>query len=251
MLIARLNQLTLLVAGLLVAVIGGGLAALLTDTVTSDDNSGETGAFQRPAEPAHDVVATFAEFPEPGQFVPASQACPVSASDRRYEDGPLTALWDSAFIPMNGASAPKTSEYVCVANAGSEPAWVSMLFTDVVDLEVGCPPSEAAVDNTCGEGERGELSRSSVFRATITVGHVGPGRADCSTYSNGDEVPFSGYTTSRSVISFELEPGGACWVELGLHVAAAEPGASDYWPWEVIQYDRIQFDIEFDAVDPL
>ena len=189
----RSFKVTLLVLGTTVSLLlGAGLFALTSDSVTSAGNSAESGTWK---PPAHDLqVATSDDFGFACANANYTTSLPVT-----FSAAPL----DLARSPGAG---PYVSKIVCVKNAGTAPARLTASVTNFVQTETACSTGEAeAGDATCGEGA-GEVG--TVLDETMSQYAEVGSDPDCTA---------SGYPVSRfesgyvdNTLHPSLPPGASC-----------------------------------------
>jgi hypothetical protein len=205
--------------------LGSGLLALVSDSVTSPGNAATSGTYT-PVLP-HDVKAALLKTNDLGVF--CNGATPLS-------DGPLPTYYSQTIGLSGGTVSP--SNDICVRNDGTQTGQVRISITNVVDTEndgaAGCLATESgAGDTTCGPGADGELSGilTAAFHATPLAG-------DFKSTSCAALTPLSSFAGS-GIIDTDLAPGETCRVYLSAAVAAATTDIQRF----VAQTDRVQFDI--------
>jgi hypothetical protein len=217
---------TLLVAATgsaLSLLLGSGLLALISDSVTSQGNALTSGTYTG----AYDVKAALLADTTPAQLCNSSTV---------LSDGPLAAHISQP-IGLIGAGATATND-ICIRNDGPHMGRVRVSITNVVDTETGdaatpgCVPTESgAGDTTCEGGAAGELSP--ILRAVFPASPDGFSSTSCAT--RVDLTPFPG----SAIVDTDLAPGETCRVFLG----AAVPNTVTDTERLVAQTDRVQFDI--------
>jgi hypothetical protein len=221
---SRKKRLTLAgVAGGLALLLGSGLIAIVSDSVTSEANSLESGTFTRPA---HDVQA--------GKS--SSDRC----SDVEYSDGPISAALQSPIDLGTSSSGVNQQDAICVMNTGTSTARLSAAFVNVSDTESApCDESESSAgDTSCGDGDSGELK--SIVHAEWQ-NCAGDGSDN---FCNLSLVPFADHEAPRD-LDVSLEPGESRWLRLYTVISHA---ASEDERLRA-QTDRLQWDIVFTLQD--
>ena len=136
----RSPKVVLLVLGTVVSLLlGAGLFALTSDSVTSAGNSAESGTWK---PPAHDLqVATSDDF---------GFAC---ANANYTKSLPTTFSAAPVDLARSPGAGSHISKIVCIRNAGTAPARLTASVTNFVQTETECSTGEAeAGDATCGSG---------------------------------------------------------------------------------------------------
>lgn len=213
-----------LLGALLAFVMGSGLVAISSDSVTSVGNTVESGTF---TPPSHDVQV--AQIGRDG-----------GCTDASYEDGPVTAAIssDGPNIDLNtGISGPFDSD-LCIKNTGNQTGQLILSVTYISDTEVGrCEQSESdpagGADTTCGNRSQGELRQLLFFGVQPQEEGTSPSCTDPpNVYFGDDPLP------SR-VLDADLAPGEICRVRpsvvVGQHFTDQQRLAA--------QTDRFQWDI--------
>ncbi|MEX2556439.1 MAG: hypothetical protein WEB06_12525 [Actinomycetota bacterium] len=213
----RKRRLTLIALGAAVSLLlGSGLLALASDSVTSTGNTVTSGTF------AHDVKA-------------ARVSDAAECGTATYEDGPFTALltWTTTL----GEETSTSTDVFCLRNDGSAVGQLSLTFQNIVDTEVGaCESSESAAgDTSCQDGDAGELSQ---VLAAQTAGQTGSTSGSCTGTGRSS---FANLGANSFVFDADLAPGEICALRMTVF---AEGGQSDD-TYAQAQTDRVQWDITF------
>lgn len=222
----KLTRIQALVAGLVVALVGGGVFALITDTVTSSGNNAETGEFN-----PLDLEAAFVVDPD---GVGSCQNLP----DGDYANS-LTAWIDGAVLEFGthtDANPYFPTSFVCLRNVGEQDGTAVMQFSNLVETEVGaCSQAEfdyeELVDGTatCNDGDAGELASA-----------VGTHFYDCDNVFSDDTL---GNRQSLSTPVGTIAAGGYCLIDLNLYLSQDDESRF------MGQTDRAQWDIDFTLSD--
>lgn len=141
---------TWLAFGTAVAVLGGGLLAVTSDSITSDGNRAESDVFDGVGGSPDIQAAVVAD---------SSLCNDVDLTDADFGDGPLPAVL-SGVMDLDDAEPTIVGSVVCFRNVGTGNGDVRVLYTDILYTEVGpCAASEIeAGDTTCADGDEGEFS---------------------------------------------------------------------------------------------
>ena len=189
----RSPKVVLVVLGSTISLLlGAGLFALSSDSVTSAGNSAESGTW---TPPAHDLQVAMSD----DLLLSCAHANYTSSLPATFSAAPV----DLAQLPGAG---PYVRKVVCLTNAGDAPGQLTASVTNFVQTETACSPGEGdAGDATCGSGA-GELG------AVVDEG--------MSNYDDVDSDPACssiGYPVSRfeagyvhNVLNPSLPPGGSC-----------------------------------------
>jgi len=203
-----------------VLLLGSGLVAVLSDSVTSDGNKVESGTL-----PTHDVQIA---------IVGAVNEC-RSAS---FSDGPAGAAIDLTNVDLtSNANLPR--QIVCVKNNGSATGRLMRSFVNVTDVEVGaCTVHEATQDSTCADGDDGELEE--VLSFLVNAANIN----NCSALSDPNPSPF-GSLIDAELAATDFAPGSICAFLLVPTIVATDDQRL------VAQTDRLTWDILFTLEDAL
>ncbi len=230
----RKSTVSVMAIGAVVSLLlGSGLLSIVSDSVTSEGNSLESGEF---TPPAHDLQAQL-----------TLGAC---SSQSDYSDGPLTAMVSTPEgtpnVTLDGAHFGGDRR-LCLKNAGSRAGQVLLRFDSIVDSEVGqCSSSESdpdqGADTSCLDGDQGELSSILYVSFLVRPGDTtSDSCASTASFFFGDygnpDVFGVGYPVDSS-----LAPGEVCALDLDYSV-----GRDDFVTPEqqkfAAQTDRVQWDI--------
>ena len=189
----RSLKVVLLVLGTVVSLLlGAGLFALTSDSVTSSGNSAESGTWK---PPAHDLQ------------VAMSDDFGLACSNANYSKSlPTTFAAAPVDLARSPASGAHISKVVCIKNAGTAAGRLTASVTNFVQTETECSTGEAdAGDATCGSGA-GEVG---------TV--LDEGFSQFSDVGSDPNCTASGYFVSRfesgyldNVLHPSLPPGAYC-----------------------------------------
>lgn len=120
--------------------IGNAMFASASDTATSQGSSYTSNEFQ----------------PQDVQIAVVHDG---DCSNATYSDGPVPEWLDSRSINLNTSGDVDPIDSLCIKNAGDYDGEVHLSFVNVVNTEIGdCSDPEARVDDTCTDGDLGELS---------------------------------------------------------------------------------------------
>lgn len=220
--------------------LGTGLVAVVTDSVTSTGN--------RVRSPEHTPEVDLMV-----GHVTTRQGLAVCQSFSDDTTVPMT--WSAGTIPVDGVLDPDAPleqfNGFCVKNVGSETLRVSMRFANVLSTDLGCGPKESEVDATCANGAEGELDDTDPS-ANPQDGHLQVG-----AYVDGTQAQYMAF---------------ACWMLPGrcgsdvetnplYNIAELDPGQTEIlyldFEWRegtipgqpslrrASQTDRLQWDIRF------
>lgn len=228
----RTARLLLTAAGGVTSVLlGSGLLALTSDSVTSPANVFESGSLTPPPTPtAHEVRG--------GLLTSAAASC--DATTPGLFDGPISAALQGPVLDLDGGSILQFTDY-CIRNDGTSDGRLRVAVVNVVGTELGpCEAAEtAAGDTTCGAGAAGELA-TAVTWSFLRSFHP---HTSTSCTSSTPSI-FSG--TTSVVIDSGLAPGETCRVRLGVQVPASTTDDQRLRA----QTDQVGFDIVFTLEDP-
>jgi hypothetical protein len=201
--------------------VGSGLTATLSDSVTSPDNNVSSGQFEKPS---HDLqVATM-----------SSSAADGCSSAGPYGAGPVAAVFENGSVDLNKINTTNAEMNLCLKNAGKEEGALSLVFANVSELDFGgCEPSESeAGDSSCLTTSDGELSQ-------VLDVLAGSSSACCSNLHS----PFNDYEQPHTIGT--LAPGEVALVHF---VYGVNPSSSETDKLKA-QTDRLQWDILFTLQD--
>ena len=236
----RRSTLAGIAMGVLVALLlGSNLVAAVEDSVSSEDNSAQSGTYT--AGGAHDLRAT----------TYATTFCAGNPST--WGEGPLPAI-----VQSNNASSPNVNladpttpggqgslETMCFYNNGFQDGDLVVSFDQISDREVGaCADDEGASDDSCTDGAKGELAQ--VLQATFS-GSPEFGQNFCNTVSVTKN--FSEFDGSPQLLIEDLPPKERCNIKVsfGLQVTG---GTNLEEAKSRAQTDRLEWDIVFTLRDP-
>jgi hypothetical protein len=142
-----------IVLGVLITLLGGtGIFAVFSDRATTGSNDVTSSALGRAA----DLLIAVDPTPHDPQSSP-----PFDCGT--FSDDLATGLFSFTTNMSNGNGAN-----VCLRNAGTADADLTMTAIDLTDLDVDCTGDEAAFgDTTCGNNDVGELSPFLFVNATV------------------------------------------------------------------------------------
>jgi hypothetical protein len=212
--------------------LGTGLFALASDSVTSTGNKARSGTFT--STTAQDLKVARVPF-DP------TDASTSDCANATYSDGPLTALINPAGninVSLDTINSDSQNDVLCVKNAGSAAGRIRVVFDNVVETEVGaCEASEAAAgDASCQDGQAGELA--SVLTPGFAEGPNETGLCDpLQTY-------FSSWQGTGQVLAPHVVPGAFCVWILETHTDL-DPVTSPEEQRLRAQTDMVQWDISF------
>jgi hypothetical protein len=212
--------------------LGSGVLALVTDSVTSPGNRVRSPELPNPV----DLVVGHTTVRPGGTCQDFSD---TTAVPMQFSSDPLVT--EGEVLPNGDALSPVNAW--CLKNVGAEPISVQVVFKNVVSTELGCGPREVEFDPTCAvPGNNGDLS-----------GGIHP-------------------SDSFLMVTFRGAPqlmriAFSCWAMVGPNcntvyrtVAELQPGETNVvWPtfeWQdgsdpnglrKSQSDALQWDIEFRA----
>lgn len=191
----RKNATLLAIGAGLSLMLGSGLLSVISDSVTSQGNTAESGTF---SPPTHDVKAA---------LIPIGGGC----IDAEYSDGPLTASVTSA-VDLDAGVAEGGRFELCVTNAGTETGRLIVSLTNLGQYEIGdCGPSELAAEGsvTCNAEDPGEL-------ASVSFGRFIPGSSPSAcSIGSGFALSFDSGTGS---LAANFAPGDVCALRLDVEV---------------------------------
>ena len=225
----RGRYLAMAAAGAVVStLLGSGLVAATLDTVTSTDNSFQSGTFATPAD------------------LRVASAQNGSCDGVTFgTESSVPAIFGSENVALEpGATTLEKS--VCVRNAGGSQGWLHVAFADVVDSEAnpsgGCEASESdptgGNDGTCEAGPgTGELSP--VLSTSVAATSCSPPESMLETNTD-----FGSMASSGAHMGW-LQPGMTCLVPIEIGVLE---WVSDQQR-QAAQTDRVQWDIVFTLAD--
>jgi hypothetical protein len=225
----RTRTRTLLIAATgaaLSLLLGSGLLALVSDSVTSQGNEFSSGAFG--AAPSHDVKAALI----------SSGLGSLCITSTPLQDGPIAAAISGQTLDLSLGTLGQTNDF-CVRNDGTSTGRLRVSLASIVGTELGaCESSEnTAGDTTCGAGAAGELAPALVWSFVRTDPDVS---ASCISSSS---APFDGI--SSRIVDTDLAPGDTCRVSMRVLVPASTTETQKL----LAQTDRLQFDVVFTLED--
>ncbi len=203
---------TLVLAAGTSLLLGSGLLAVITDSVTSQGNSVQSATYTR-----QDLKAT---------RVAAEAPCP--ADPTAYEDALSlpSFMLSNAIIDLEQDLAAASGQYrICVLNNGSQAGTLAIAPANAVDSEVGCSDSEvAAGDTSCTNGDAGELKPLLKYEALACFGPPALARLE----------------GASPAVFGDFFPGGPCDVEVRVWVEGGTPQQR-----AAAQTDKVQWDFVF------
>jgi hypothetical protein len=217
--------------------LGSGLLAVLSDSVTSTGNEAASGEYDF----THDLQAV---------TIPAGDTC---NSSTEVFDGPIPGVINGgeagAFqVDLNSTTGDEfgTSAAVCVVNTGTHTGRVMMEFASVSDLERGgCTATEIDPGGDTSCDDTGELEP--VLHSGITdAGAAGITSSSSSCSTGTDRVEFGWVRVFGVVVDEDLAPGEGCAVIIRFGV---NPDVTNPQPRLVAQTDQVTFDIVFTLED--
>jgi hypothetical protein len=210
--------------------LGSGLLALTSDSVTSPGNEFASGTFTPTSPAAHEVRA--------GLLAPGTDPCDTTTT--AVHDGPISAVLAGHVLNLSGGSLTQDSDF-CIRNDGTATGRLRVAVVNVVGTELGaCETTEtSAGDTTCGIGATGELANVVTWTFLRSSGP----QTSTSCVSSAPSA-FTG--TTSAVIDASLAPGETCRMRLAVQVPAS---ATEDQKLRA-QTDRVRFDIVFTLEDP-
>lgn len=214
------------------ALLGSSLLAVVVDSASSTDNSIGSNALAPP--PADLRVGVLDEGDE----------CNEAATE---DVSTFPAVLDSALITLQAGEAVESAR-VCFYNAGASDGWLQMGFGNVVDLEANSVPGQCdnaeadelgGNDQTCGDGDAGELAPVLAVAAYEVVDCGGPCFAVPPPYFSFADVADGGMPLVR------LARGSAIAYDIEFRV---DENATQQ-ELQAAQTDRLQFDMVFSLAD--
>jgi hypothetical protein len=211
------------IGGALSLLLGSGLISLVSDSVTSEANSLESGTFS-PASYDLKLARVLTE------------SCAAVPYDS-YQDGPLTALFTNGTLDLSQGRSNVNRIEVCLRNLGNGVGKLVASNGNYIETEIGgCEPSESeAGDTTCGDGDHGELF--GVLSSNFFVSPLHDSSPSC--------TGAAGHISSQLVLDQDLAPGESCRIVVDYRV---DPTVSDN-DRLLAQTDRLQWDITFTLED--
>lgn len=215
------------IAGILAMLLGSGLIAVVSDSVTSEGNTAESGAY---IPPFHDLKA-------------ARVSVFDSCDGATYGDGPFTAAIQTQ-LDISNSNSHYQEDTFCLKNrdvADAAPGKLTASFTAVTDTEVGpCAASEAdqGGDTTCEDGAAGEL-KPLVYVQWLSCS----GGGSCAW---GPSNWFSAYESAPVVLDASFVPGETYQARLSVYTPLNFNGPPERLR---AQTDRLQWNIVFTLED--
>lgn len=208
--------------GLVALMIGSGLLALISDSITSPGNDFSSGTF---AVAAHDVRAAAIE--------PQSSDCDAMTM---LGDGPLPAVLSADMVGLNGDPMLQFTDF-CIRNDGSQVAQLRASLVVTAETDTACSTGEAEAGDACGGQTTGELSTVLQWQFPTH------GTFTSLSCAEGSLVDFGPVNTG--IVDPDLAPGETCRVYLAV---AASPTATDEAKLRA-QTDGMHLDIVFTLED--
>lgn len=221
---SKKHRLTMIALAAAVSMLlGSGLFALATDSVTSQDNSVRSATF---TVPSHDLKAA---------RVSAVPECAPAT----YLDGPFTAFIQDAEIPLGTPGGAAQEDYFCLRNDGTATGRLDVTFSQIIEQEVGaCEASESAAgDTTCEDGAPGELKPLLGVQFIPAGGTSGCGGVGV--------LGFDFYDGEGQLVDADVAPGATCILSMGV---GANLTSSEN-TYQIAQTDRVQWDVVFTLRD--
>lgn len=223
----RSNRVLLGLGVSLALLMGSGVFALVSDSITSSGNSAQSGTFSPPPPPSQDVqVASTDDFG-------------ASCSDLTYGNS-LPTTFTLADLDLATTQNVYSTRIFCIKNAGSTAGKLSGAAVNYSATEVGCSTGEFdAGDTNCGGGP-GELG-AVIDEFFSNFGETGSDPDCLSLESQG--IGFTG--ANGHVLNGSLPPGGYCKF---VYMLTPKFGSTDTQR-VLAQTDRIQWDLVFTLED--
>lgn len=210
--------------GLLSVLLGSGLLALTSDSITSPGNDFSSGTY---AAAAHDVQAAAID--------PTTDDCHAMTS---LGDGPLPVVITGETIDLDGGSIVQLTDF-CIRNDGTELGQLRASLVVLAEQEDGpCSPGEAeAGDTGCEGAAEGDLTQ------VVQWAFATNGTFTSSSCTGRSPADFDAANTG--LIDTGLAPGETCQVYLAIQISST---ASDDAKLRA-QTDRVHLDITFTLED--
>lgn len=244
-----------LAVGLLtVSLLGSGLFAVITDSVTVENAQVESDDYVAPGEPELDIeigpITGIEDSNDPctdEQFgVTYTQADAINAS---ASQGTLEIARFYTDVDYANSNTPVAfAGSYCVRNASDSPGALQMQLLSWSSAEVGdCQETEALVDTSCADGDQGELGLYGTvepFVFTSTQEHC---KGVNGNFYRVDWNVQNDLGQAENYDGVVLEPGEACYVTIAVTGTRSQGVPAE--EWQQVVSDSATFDIAINLVE--
>ncbi|MEM7095125.1 MAG: hypothetical protein AAF567_19155 [Actinomycetota bacterium] len=242
----------LAVGVLAVSLLGSGLFAVITDSVTIENAVAETDDYTAPSEAELDLeigpITGGEDAVDPcldafGVTYTDSDAINASAANQTLE---IARFYTDPDYAAGNTPSAITGQY-CIKNVSDAPGAVQMQLLSWSSTEVGdCGPTEALVDTSCVDGDPGELGLFGSVEPFVFTAFQSP-CAGVNAFRRVDWNPVTQVGQAFDYDGLVLQPGEACLIGVG--ITGTRSGGVTPDEWQQVVTDTGEFAVAINLVE--